>query len=45
MMMDQMANCGGWLMIAGNVLTYTVLAFVGAAAAKYLFARRSNTAA
>ena len=42
--MDQMANCGGWLMTAGSILILTVLILGGAAAAKYLFfAERRNT--
>jgi len=38
-MMDTLLNCGanGWLMIAGGVVTYGVLALVGAALIKYLF--------
>jgi hypothetical protein len=45
MMMDQMASCSGWLMFAGSIVTYTVLALVGAAAVKYLFAPRRPTSA
>lgn len=38
-MMDSMLNCGvgGWLMVAGGVLAYGVLALAGAALVKYLF--------
>ena len=37
MMMDQMANCGGWLMVASSIVTFTVIALTGAATIKYLF--------
>jgi hypothetical protein len=45
--MDSVLNCGanGWLMVAGGVVTYGVLALVGAALVKYLFfANRSSSA-
>jgi len=47
-MMDSVLDCGanGWLMIAGGVVTYGVLALAGAALIKYLFfAGRSSAAA
>jgi len=37
MMMDQMANCAGWLMVASGITTFAVLILTGAAAVKYLF--------
>lgn len=46
-MMNTLMDCGsnGWLMIAGGVLIYGVLALAGAALIKYLFfAGRSRTA-
>ena len=46
-MMDSVLNCGanGWLMIAGGLVTYGVLALAGAALIKYLFfANRDSTA-
>ena len=44
MMMDQLSNCGGWLMSVGSVVILTVLALGAAAAIKYLFFadRRQN---
>lgn len=45
--MDTVLNCAdnGWVMIAGVVLTYGVLALAGAALIKHLFfAHRSTTA-
>lgn len=47
-MMDTALNCGanGWLMIAGGVVTYGLLALAGAALIKYLFvAGRTGAAA
>lgn len=47
-MMNSVLACGGneWLMIAGVVVTYGVLALAGAALIKYLFlTKRSTTAA
>ena len=40
-----MMNCvsGGWLMMAGGLLTYGVLALAGAALVKYLFFDGSST--
>ncbi len=37
MMMDQMTNCSGWLMVASGITTFAVLILGGAAAIKYLF--------
>ena len=37
MMMDQMTNCAGWLMVASGITTFTVVILGGAAAIKYLF--------
>jgi len=45
--MDSVLNCGadGWVMIAGAVVMYGVLALAGAALIKYLFfANRGSTA-
>jgi hypothetical protein len=44
-MMTSMMNCGshGWLMIAGGLATYGVLALAGAALVKYLFFAGSST--
>jgi len=38
-MTDTLLNCGanGWLMIAGGLLTYGVLALAGTALVKYVF--------
>ncbi len=43
--MESVLNCGadGWVMLAGTVLVYGVLALAGAALVKYLFS--SNRAA
>ena len=40
-----MMNCvsSGWLMMAGGLVTYGVLALAGAALVKYLFFARSST--
>ena len=40
-----MMNCisNGWLMMAGGLLTYGVLALAGAALVKYLFFAGSST--
>ncbi len=46
--MDSLLNCGtsGWLMVAGGLITYGLLALAGAALVKYLFfAGRSRAAA
>ena len=37
MMMEQMTNCSGWLMVASGITTFAVLILGGAAAIKYLF--------
>lgn len=45
--MDSVLNCGGagWLMAAGGLVTYGVLALAGASLLKYLFfTGRSSTA-
>ena len=46
-MMETALNCGanGWLMIAGGVVTYGVLALAGAALIKYLFFADRGSAA
>jgi hypothetical protein len=45
--MDSMLNCdtGGWLMIAGGILTYGVLILAGAGLIKYLLSRPRSIAA
>jgi hypothetical protein len=45
--MDSVLNCGadGWVMIAGAVVMYGVLALAGAALIKYLFTNHSSAAA
>jgi hypothetical protein len=44
--MENLANCGhgGWLMIAGVVLTYGVLALAAAALVKHLFFTKNAAA-
>lgn len=37
MMMDQMANCGGWIATIAAIVTFAVVILGGAAATKYLF--------
>lgn len=37
MMLDQMANCGGWIATVAAIATFAVVILVGAAATKYLF--------
>ena len=46
-MMNSLLDCGanGWLMIAGGVVTYGVLALAGAALIKHLFFGDRSTAA
>ena len=46
-MMDGILNCGttGWLMLAGSVVTFTVLGLAGAALIKYLFSANPGDAA
>ena len=46
-MTDTLLNCGanGWLMIAGGVVTYGVLALAGAALVRHLFFSRRHSAA
>ena len=46
-MMDSVLNCGGagWLMVAGGIATYGVLALASAALVKYLFFTGRGSAA
>ena len=46
-MMDNLLNCGtgGWLMLAGGIVTYGVLILAGAALVKHLFSSGQGTVA
>ena len=43
-MMNAMANCGAWLMLAAGIVTYGTL-LAGAASVKYLFFEHTSSKA
>lgn len=44
-MMNAMANCGGWLILAAGIVTYGTLLLAGAASVKYLFFEHTSSKA